>query len=101
MLHVLVRRAGYAAIESFAQGTPVVSTRTQGVSDYGVDGTNILLAKPNDPGDLFEKLNLLLVDGNLRNSLRKNAYATAQPYTWDKAMESFEYAQSRMLEEFH
>ena len=47
---------GLPALECFACGVPVVSTRTYGVMDYGIDGENLLLAAANDPDDLCRQL---------------------------------------------
>ena len=58
---------GLPALEAFRCGVPVVSTRTYGVSDYGIDDVNLLLAQPNDPHDLYLKLHRLLSDEALAN----------------------------------
>lgn len=74
---------GLPALEAFCCGVPVVSTRTCGVSDYGVDGVNLLLARPNDPQDLFEKLQRLLSDHQLAERIRHEAFkAVEQDYDW-------------------
>jgi glycosyltransferase involved in cell wall biosynthesis len=75
---------GLPALEAFRCGVPVVSTRTYGVSDYGVDDVNLLLARPNDPHDLCEKLRRLLSDAALANRLRDAAFKTVETaYDWD------------------
>jgi glycosyltransferase involved in cell wall biosynthesis len=84
---------GLPALEAFRCGVPVVSTRTYGVSDYGVDDENLLLARPNDSVDLAEKLTRLLNDNQLADRLRARAFATvATDYDWDISVERFLHA---------
>ncbi len=84
---------GLPALESFCCGLPVVSTRTYGVSDYGVDEVNLLLANPGDPGDLCEKLKRLLLDFQLQNQLRAAGFQTvANDYNWETSFKLFREA---------
>jgi glycosyltransferase involved in cell wall biosynthesis len=78
---------GLPALEAFRCGVPVVSTRTHGVSDYGVDGVNLLLARPNDPQDLCEKLQRLLHDPQLAERMRHEAFKTVETgYDWETSV---------------
>ena len=84
---------GLPALEAFRCGVPVVSTRTYGVSDYGVDDVNLLLANPNDPADLAEKLRRLLTDEQLAERLRAAAFETVDTeYDWSRSYEMFSEA---------
>ncbi len=84
---------GLPALEAFACGLPVVSTRTFGVSDYGVDGVNLLLARPNDPADLHAALARLLRDDDLRDRLRRGGFeAVRGGYDWSVSKEHFRRA---------
>jgi glycosyltransferase involved in cell wall biosynthesis len=75
---------GLPALEAFCCGVPVVSTRTYGVSEYGVDEVNLLLARPNDPLDIYEKIKRLLVEATLGERLSEAAFNTvAEGYDWD------------------
>jgi glycosyltransferase involved in cell wall biosynthesis len=81
---------GLPALEAFCCGVPVVSTRTYGVSDYGVDGVNLLLARPNDAQDLYDKLRILLGEPALAAKLRASAFDTvAQAYDWETSVNIF------------
>lgn len=74
---------GLPALEAFRCGTPVVSTRTFGVSDYGIDEHNLLLAAPNDPADLSRALRRILTDAALAERLRGTAFdAVDTAYDW-------------------
>ena len=84
---------GLPALEAFRCGVPVVSTRTYGVSDYGIDRVNILLARPNNPVDLYEKLREVLLDNQLAERLRLAAFASVDvDYDWDRSLAMFKDA---------
>ena len=81
---------GLPALEAFRCGVPVVSTRTYGVSDYGVDEVNLLLAQPNNPDDLYERLHRLLSDESLAEYLRQQAFqCTEDRYDWCTSAQTF------------
>jgi hypothetical protein len=81
---------GLPALEAFSCGTPVVSTRTLGVDDYGEDEKNLLLANPNDPDDLREKLHRVLSDSDLVGRLVKGGFETMKGrYDWDTSVAAF------------
>ncbi len=81
---------GLPALEAFSCGIPVVSTRTLGVDDYGKDGINLLLANPNDPADLRDKLRAVLSDPGLAERLVRGGDTTMEHwYDWDTSAELF------------
>jgi glycosyltransferase involved in cell wall biosynthesis len=81
---------GLPALEAFCCGVPVVSTQTYGVSEYGVDEINLLLAQPNDPQDLYVKMKRLLSDSPLAGRLREAAFRTVSVgYDWDRCVAHF------------
>jgi len=75
---------GLPALEAFRCGTPVVSTRTFGISDYGIDEQNLLLADANAPADLARQLRRILTDEPLAERLRTAAFETVEhDYDWE------------------
>jgi glycosyltransferase involved in cell wall biosynthesis len=51
---------GLTATEAMSQGCPLVVTAAGGLSEIVQDGVNGLVCRPDDPGDLAEKLCILL-----------------------------------------
>lgn len=81
---------GLPALEAFACGTPVVSTKTVGVFDYAVDRENLLLAEPNDPASIHERLKEVLSDDDLRNQIVAGGFRTiAERYDWETTEQHF------------
>ena len=81
---------GLPAIEAFHCGTPVVSTRTLGVDEYGRDGDNLLLAEPAAPDDLADKLRAALTDVELARRLRAGGLQTARAgFDWSDSVGCF------------
>lgn len=81
---------GLPALEAFCTGTPVVSTRTQGVNDYGIHQHNLLLAEPGSAEDICRQLKRILTDEKLAQSLVQNAFKTVETrYTWPETLRCF------------
>jgi hypothetical protein len=60
------------------------------VDDYARDGENLLLANPNNPEDLREKLHQLLTDSALADRLIEGGFRTiANRYDWSQSLERF------------
>ncbi|APZ43466.1 glycosyltransferase [Acidihalobacter ferrooxydans] len=81
---------GRVNMESLACGTPVVAFDVGGVSDVVRPGVSGILAKPNDPKDLSEKILHLLEDDSLRAGMAKNCRAIAVE-EYDKSVEARRY----------
>jgi glycosyltransferase involved in cell wall biosynthesis len=64
---------GYVNIESLAVGTPVVASRVGGIPEVIHDGVDGFLVPPGDPVAIANKLQLLLVDDELRTMMGQNA----------------------------
>ena len=69
---------GLALTEAMLCGAPVVGVASGGITDIITDGVTGLLARPDDPRDLAEKLSRMLSDSALRDRLaqagQKSAY---------------------------
>jgi len=82
---------GLPAVEAFHCGLPAVSTQTMGVTDYGEDGVNLLLARPNDPADLCRKLQRVILDSALQEKLIQGGFATVQDrFEWENSVDVFQ-----------
>jgi glycosyltransferase involved in cell wall biosynthesis len=57
---------GIAAVEASAAGVPVIASAVGGLSDIVVDGETGYTVKPNDTGELLERLRRLVGDPPLR-----------------------------------
>ncbi len=89
---------GLPALEAFTHGLPVVSTRHAGVADYGIDRENILLAQPNNPKDLCNKMQEVLLDDELAGHLSGNGCSVAEEYSWSRTLNEFVRCQRALLD---
>jgi glycogen(starch) synthase len=80
---------GIVNVEAFASGIPVVASRVGGIPDIVIDGFNGLLAEPDTPIDLAEKLDMILRDPVLRRRLATNALKTASHYDWSLKVKEY------------
>jgi len=58
--------------ESFATKTPVIASRIGGIPELVDDGVNGLLFDPNDPDNLYKKINLIIENPSLIEQIRQN-----------------------------
>jgi glycosyltransferase involved in cell wall biosynthesis len=87
---------GMVLAEANACGRPVVASRIGGLPDFVRDGDNGLLAQPDDPDDLAEKIGTLLDDPNLAAELgMRGRERVLREHDWDALTASTE----RILEE--
>jgi len=75
---------GIVILESFAAGTPVVATRSQGAVDMIADGKDGFIAEPRNPQDIGEKIQSILADEPLRKKMSSNALDKAREFSWEK-----------------
>ena len=73
-----------ALLESWATGTPLVSSRVGMPADLIRHGENGLLAEVENPTALADHLQMLLEDTALRERCRQQALLDAQHYSWAK-----------------
>lgn len=67
-------------IEADATGRPVITSNSVGCKDTVVDGYNGYLIEPKDVDALTEKLDILLSDAELRQTMGKNSREYAEKY---------------------
>ena len=73
-----------STMEALACGLPVVTTRTNGVSEILKDGEDAFIIEPNDPAGLAERLRELAEDSELRERLGSAGRRAIEPYTWQR-----------------
>ncbi len=74
---------GIIPLEAMCSHTAVVSTRTEGPSDYILNEGNGFLVDVDDYVGMGNKIKLLLEDRKLRNKITRNARKTAELYDWN------------------
>ena len=75
---------GFVYLEASAHGLPVLANRTGGVEDSVLDGKTGLFADPKNPNDLIVKLDQLLSEPGLRETLGGNGRDWAAQHDWQK-----------------
>ena len=75
---------GLALIEAMACGLAPVTTTTPGPMEIVSDGHNGILVPSRDSQAIEQALERLILDRPYLDRLRRNAYATAQNYTWER-----------------
>ena len=84
----LIEGFGFTFLEAMSAGIPVIAGNAGGTKELITDGVNGVLVSPNNPGQLFERIALLLEDGPLREKMVRNAHATLKGYTWDESVDN-------------
>jgi glycosyltransferase involved in cell wall biosynthesis len=75
---------GLALIEAMACGLAPVTTTTPGPMEVVRDGDNGIVVPPRDTLAIDQALERLITDPPYLQKLRRNAYATAQKYSWHR-----------------
>ncbi len=73
--------------EYMAMGKPIVAFDLPSIKEDVFDGIDVLLAKPEDPRDLADKIAYLLNNQDRAKSLAINAYKSSEKFTWEKRAE--------------
>jgi glycosyltransferase involved in cell wall biosynthesis len=89
---------GLPPLEAMSVGVPVVCTRNIGVTDYGVDGDNMLLCDPGAMVDLKDALKRILTTPDLVERLRAGGFKTVEQYDWSTSMKAFNNIQHALAE---
>ncbi|MDP3962762.1 MAG: glycosyltransferase family 4 protein, partial [bacterium] len=75
---------GISFIEAMAAGLPVIATPVGGIPDFLFDGRTGLFCKAEEPESIAEKVDVLMKDKELCESLVSNARAMVkEKYGWD------------------
>ena len=76
---------GIIFIEAMACEVPVIGTPVGGIPDFLKDQATGLFCKPNNPKDIAEKIETLIINKDLRGKLVKDAKKmVVEVYNWDK-----------------
>jgi glycosyltransferase involved in cell wall biosynthesis len=76
-----------SVLEACAAGCAVVATDVGGTNEIILDGSTGYLVKPGDQQELTEKVNFLLENKSMRDTLGKNAKAyVIDNFSWDQIM---------------
>lgn len=70
--------------EYMAMGKPIVAFDLPSIREETEDLKNIVLAKPDDPKDLANKISMVFDNKNFAEALALNAYKKAEDFSWDK-----------------
>jgi len=73
---------GVILLEALASGTPIISTKTGGISEMIQHGKTGWLVEPNDPVDLKNAMERLLMDKEFRDSLAAAGKKIIPSYDW-------------------
>ena len=76
-----------STMEALACGLPVITTRSNGVSEILNDGTDGFVIDRNDPDALSERIDVLAGDQELRQSMGSLGRALVEPFTWRRTAE--------------
>lgn len=81
---------GITNMEAAACGTLTVASHSPGLKDSVVDGQTGFLVPHGDVAALASRLEQILGDATLRDTLGRQAHAFAQRFTWDNAAQQTE-----------
>jgi glycosyltransferase involved in cell wall biosynthesis len=70
--------------EYMAMGKPVVAFDLPSIREEATDNEDILLAKPDDPKSLAEKIGHVLENPDVARRLAENAHRLADEFSWEK-----------------
>ena len=67
-----------------AMGKPIVAVDLPSIREEVSDGKDVLLAKPEDPRGLAEKIGYVLDNPEVARQLAVNAYRSADGFSYDR-----------------
>jgi D-inositol-3-phosphate glycosyltransferase len=90
---------GMVALEAMACGTPVIASDIGGLGFLVQDGETGFTVPDGDPGQLCDKLSILLDDPELREKMGQRAVEVAQSYDWEKITKQIVKVYKHVLEQ--
>lgn len=78
------------AFEAMACGTPVISTKVNGIEDFCIDEETAILVPVDDEPAMADAIIRLSRDKQLWNKLRNNGLEMAKKFDWDTEMAKME-----------
>jgi len=85
VLPALYEPFGLVISEAMASGLPVITSKRAGAADFITDGVNgFLIDDPREVDELAAKINLLVSDSHLRETMGKRARMAAEEFSWDE-----------------
>ncbi|WP_445370369.1 glycosyltransferase [Methylomonas sp. HW2-6] len=80
---------GVILLEAMAAGVPLIATNVGGVSDIVKNGKSGVLINPNNPTELKNAIEWLIMDPKARSYFRRQGQALSINYDWDLISEKF------------
>ena len=74
-------------LEAMACGATVVTTDNGGIRDFAKDKLNALIIKKNNVADMVDKIEMLINDTGLRQSLSSEALKASEEFDWSQTMD--------------
>jgi len=87
-------------LEALASGLPLIATDTGGTKELIEDGKNGFIIKMKNSSDLAEKIEILIVNSDLREKMREESRKKAETMSWEKAANQYMKVYSRIKKEF-
>ncbi|MDQ3076554.1 MAG: glycosyltransferase family 4 protein [bacterium] len=82
---------GNSFIEAMAAGVPVIATPVGGITDFLKDRETGIFCKVNNPESIKEKVELLLSDQNLKETISSHAKTMVlEKYDWDTVVKAMQ-----------
>lgn len=92
--HEIISRA---AVEALAAGKPIVASDIGALREILDEGANALFSRPGDPESLAEAIKVLLSDGELSRTMRKNNLAKSELFSLERLGQELERIYSECL----
>ncbi|MFA6383027.1 MAG: glycosyltransferase family 4 protein [Parcubacteria group bacterium] len=78
-----------AMLEALSSGLPLLSTNTGGADELLKDGSNGFIIKMKDASDIAEKIEKIIANKNLQDSMGKASRELAETMSWQKVAQQY------------